>query len=297
MKSKNSFPQWKGFEASPQGCLLEQVIDLTGEFGFAYERSCDFYKDFHTHDRLMLIFPRGSSSMRVRVHGQQMSLSIDSEHVLTVPRNIEHDDESTSSIYDTVAFYPSEELLSAAVKKLGVSAAHLTSLKGNCLKFRRSRRLEQLAQDYFFERVISKSTNQAELDFLGRRIIEESLKVLFSESSNILPENRNFKNGEVTQLALRYIESNLFESIELKTIAKISGASVATLLRKFKSDISQTPYSYIKNRRLEEAFRLLSSGLYNVGQVASLVGYENFGAFSDAFKSKYKRSPSSCLKR
>ena len=44
--------QWKGFEIAPEGCLLDQVIDLSTEMGIAYERSCGFYKDYHVHERL-----------------------------------------------------------------------------------------------------------------------------------------------------------------------------------------------------------------------------------------------------
>ncbi|MBY0384953.1 helix-turn-helix transcriptional regulator, partial [bacterium] len=53
-----------------------------------------------------------------------------------------------------------------------------------------------------------------------------------------------------------------------------------------------TPYVYIKNRRLEESLRLLKSGQHTVADVALLVGYESFGAFSEAFKEKYGSSPS-----
>ena len=53
------------------------------------------------------------------------------------------------------------------------------------------------------------------------------------------------------------------------------------------------PYGYIKARRLEEGRRLIEAGTHPVGDVALLVGYENFGAFSTAFKAHFGRSPSS----
>src|ERR1035437_3406576 len=100
MKRKTSFPQWKGFEKSPEGCLLEQTIDLDGEMGFAYERCCEYYKDFHTHDRLMFIFPRGSSSMEVRTKAPAATYKVDAFSVLLVPQDLVHDDEGTAAIYD-----------------------------------------------------------------------------------------------------------------------------------------------------------------------------------------------------
>lgn len=47
----------KGFEKPPHGSLLDQVIEIEGNLGVAYERSCEFYKDFHMHDRLMFVCP------------------------------------------------------------------------------------------------------------------------------------------------------------------------------------------------------------------------------------------------
>jgi hypothetical protein len=49
----------RGIERPRIGALLEQVIDQS-PMGIAYERSFDFYKDFHTNERLMFICPRGS---------------------------------------------------------------------------------------------------------------------------------------------------------------------------------------------------------------------------------------------
>lgn len=275
--------------------MLEQIIDLSGSFGFAYERSCNFYKDFHTHDRLMLIFPRGSCSMEVRKDREKNPFLIDARHVLTVPKGLQHDDSGISSIYDTMAFYPTANLIKSGAKKLGIKSSQLDWLQTDCIKFRRSVRLQQLAQDYFFERVVSQSATGEELEFLGRRIVEESLKILFEIPMKGAPEDDDGAQSEVTVKALRFIESNLFQPLELELVAKVAAASVSTLLRKFKAEIKQTPYAYIKKRRMEEARRLLEDGSYNVSQVALLVGYENFGAFTDAFRSQYKKPPSAYL--
>jgi AraC-like DNA-binding protein len=84
--------------------------------------------------------------------------------------------------------------------------------------------------------------------------------------------------------------------MEIAEIARHSGASTSTLLRKFRAETGTTPYSYIKNRRLEEALHLLKSGDQPISNIAILVGYENFGAFSEAFKQKYGKSPSAYRK-
>jgi AraC-like DNA-binding protein len=285
---------WKGFEFIPSGCLLEQVVDLSGDMGFAYERSTKYYKDFHTHDRLMLIFPRGTSSMDVRTKNPHQTFTVNYKNVLYVPKGLVHDDEGTSSIYDTMAFYPSPELIESAAKKVGITTEDIKKLTTECNSVERSERLDQLVQDYFFERVVSReSVDQEALLFLGRRIMEEALSVTFLKDvkGEALPPDA-LSEESITSRALRYIEANLFEPLDVPDIAKRSHASASTLLRRFKSDVGMTPYMYIKNRRLEEALLLLKTGSHPVGDVALLVGYENFGSFSEAFKEKYGEPPS-----
>ncbi len=107
-----AFPQWRGFESAPHGHLLDQIVDLSGPMGIAYERSVGFYKDAHTHDRPMLVMPRGSCVVKVRTGGSRSSYEIDQASVLIVPRGLAHEDEGVTSIFDTVALYPSASLLS-----------------------------------------------------------------------------------------------------------------------------------------------------------------------------------------
>ena len=96
----------------------------------------------------------------------------------------------------------------------------------------------------------------------------------------------------VTGRASRYIESNLFSKTPLTAIARQAFASPSTLLRQFRRDTGQSPYAYIKARRLEEARRLIEGGTHPVGDVGALVGYENFGSFSTAFKMHFGKPPS-----
>jgi AraC-like DNA-binding protein len=278
--------------------LLEQVIDLDGEMGFAYERCCEYYKDFHTHDRLMLIFPRGSSSMEVRTTGPRASHKVDASSILLVPKDLNHDDEGTASIYDTMALYPTKRLVNAAARKLDLTPQNLDRLYSECLKVRRHPKLDQFVQDYFFLRVLSRRPDQDEdASYLSRRILEETLRLAFpsAKKETLAPDNQAIAEPAVTR-AVRYIETNLFETLELDEIARVSGASVSTLLRRFRQELNLTPYAYIKNRRLEEAHRLLLAGDHGVGEVAVLVGYGNFGAFSDAFKAKFGVVPSALQK-
>jgi len=287
-----AFPEWRGFEVAPEGHLLDQLVDLSGPMGVAHERSVGFYKELHRHDRLMLIAPRGACVMRVKTAGSRVAYDVDHSSVLIVPHGVEHEDRSLTSIFETLVLFPAASLLEGVAADEGIAAAQARRLYSRCRKLPRGRWLEQLLQEYFFARVVSRRESAMTLAFFERQIVVELLAAL-GGTKRVATDQVDASGESVTGRALRYIESNLFSKTSVAVIARQAFASASTLLRSFQRDIGTSPYGYIKVRRLEEARRLIEAGTHPVGDVALLVGYENFGAFSTAFKAHFGRSPSS----
>ena len=291
-----AFPQWRGFESAPHGHLLDQIVDLSGPMGIAYERSVGFYKDAHAHDRPMLVMPRGSCVVKVRTGGSRSSYEIDQASVLIVPRGLAHEDEGVTSIFDTVALYPSASLLSEVAADEKISRSHVETVFGRCQKLARSRWLEQLLEAYVFARVVSRRESARTLAFFERQLLVELLACAGATKKSAARGVPETPGDTVTGRAVRHIESNLFSRLPLAAIARLAFSSPSTLLRHFRHDTGKTPHAYIKIRRLEEARRLIAAGRNPIGDVASLVGYENFGSFSTAFKKHFGASPSSFRK-
>ena len=288
-----AFPQWRGFEVAPEGHLLDQLVDLSGPMGIAYERSVGFHKNFHTHDRTMVVLPRGSCVVEVRTEGSRAAYAIDDSSLLIVPSGLPHDDESVTSIFDTVALFPAASLFDQVADDEGIAISQVWRVVSRCQKLPRCQWLEHLLQEYFFVRVVSRHESAQTLAFLERQILVELLASALGRRKAAESGRAAMSGDSVTSRALRYIESNLFSKIPLEAIARQAFASASTLLRQFQRDTGQSPYGYIKTRRLEEARRLLEAGTHPVGDVAMLVGYENFGSFSTAFKNHFGKPPSS----
>ncbi len=294
-----TFSQWRGFEIKPQGCLLEQAIDLSSDLGVAYERSCQFFKDIHVHDRWMLVFPRGASVMEVRTQNPKKTYRFTSHELLLVPKGLKHDDEGISSIYDTIALYPSLSLIEEVKDEESYTENQKRDILNQCAILTRSRWLEELVQEFFFEFIVQHKRDSTK--FFGKQIVKEVFRSFFQRKKDgklSLRENEARKseaseneNRPITK-ALKYIESNLFNPLTIEEVGLQSGASASTLLRAFKKNINTTPYQYIRKRRIEEATGLLQKGNHSIGEVALLVGYENFGAFTDAFKTEKGILPS-----
>ena len=146
----NAHP-FAGFERPPEGCLFDQAVDFSQSMGFAYERSLGFYKSMHVHDRALFVFPRGGSSMRVGVPSlSPRRFNLTSADGLVVPAGLEHDDQALSSVYDTFALFPSEELLASACQAADAPVEAFAS----CAVFRRSPWLEALLEEYFAECIL-----------------------------------------------------------------------------------------------------------------------------------------------
>ena len=292
-----AYPQWKGFERAPEGHLLDQVIDLSQPMGIAYERSVGFYKDFHVHDRPMILLPRGACVVKVRTAGERTAThTVGSEMALLVPSRVEHEDQAVSSIFDTLALFPSPSLVATVANDEGLTRATVAKAMSRPKKFPRSGWLDQLAQEYVFARVISRRESAKTLAFFERQLLVEILAAALGRGK--APEGPSLQAADsVTGRAMRYIEANLFSDVSLPAIASHAFASPATLLRHFRDDTGKTPYAYIKARRLEEARLLIETGTHAIGDVALLVGYENFAAFTTAFTKHFGSPPSSFRKR
>jgi len=88
--------------------------------------------------------------------------------------------------------------------------------------------------------------------------------------------NLNYRNSEysVTQLS------------------KNMAMSRSQLFRKCKYLLGKSPVQLLKLYRLEQAYKLLRKGTYNVTEVAYLSGFSSCSYFCKSFKKKYKYIPS-----
>jgi len=106
----------------------------------------------------------------------------------------------------------------------------------------------------------------------------------------------NFYRARINK-ALKYIDSNLDEEINVKALADISGFSLFHFHRIFKAITEETPYEFLLRLRLEKSIFLLK---YRPKLKIAEIGYESGFAsaenFSRQFKSRFKISPTTFRK-
>ena len=283
-----------GFLTVPKGSLLNRFLDLEHPAAVAYERSIGYDKDFHTHDRLNLAFPRGSSIVKFTTENPTGQFQVDSSTFLWMPANVVHRQDVKSAVYDNFALFPMDSCLDGPAKYLDIEPKELQQLFKKTVKFPRSKLLEELVNLHFQSRVVHREAGNVQ-DQIFFQILVEILRIVTKRRGAkpaTLPQE---EASHALLRAVEYIEANLFDELTAENIAAAARMSQASLFRKFKQEFLRTPFDYIRERRLDEAKLLLLSKQYAVGDVGLLVGYTDFTAFSKAFKTKFGASPSTFL--
>jgi AraC-like DNA-binding protein len=101
---------------------------------------------------------------------------------------------------------------------------------------------------------------------------------------------RNF--ASIVELARR----RLREGISVEHIARESGMSIATLERRFKEHLNQSPSTFLAQLRTSRACELLRMSPLNMTEIATECGYESPAAFSRAFRRVMQQAPSTFRK-
>ncbi|MEZ9231336.1 helix-turn-helix domain-containing protein [Vibrio amylolyticus] len=113
---------------------------------------------------------------------------------------------------------------------------------------------------------------------IGDRSIIHSLL-----SNKVLSSKRNL---------LRLLESEDILHLTVSDLAHLSGRSLSSFNRDFKSLYAVTPQKWLREKRLVHANALLEEGAISVTDAAFEVGYENVSNFIRVFKMKYGKTPS-----
>lgn len=109
------------------------------------------------------------------------------------------------------------------------------------------------------------------------------------QNDNYIPE----KKYNLIKPAIQFIENNFTDpNISYSDLSEMCGISYSYFKRLFIGKFGFSPQKYITQLRINYAYNLLSSGLYNVTQTAELVGIPDPFYFSKVFKDYTGVSPS-----
>ncbi|MBO1255731.1 helix-turn-helix domain-containing protein [Alteromonas sp. 5E99-2] len=91
--------------------------------------------------------------------------------------------------------------------------------------------------------------------------------------------------------AISYIDQNIDEPLQIKTLAEVAFLSETQFKKLFKQQTNATVMGYVTKRRMEKAQALLTHTDYSLQIIGEKVGYKELSAFSRKFSQYFGLSP------
>jgi len=118
-------------------------------------------------------------------------------------------------------------------------------------------------------------------------LLNETILLLGRLANEPAPDNK----PEKLVYARRFIDENFTQSINLHTLAELSGYSMDHFRHLFKEQTGLPPAQYIIRRRLEAARRMLQDSELSVSAIGMECGFSTTSQFIELFKRAYGRTP------
>ena len=106
-----------------------------------------------------------------------------------------------------------------------------------------------------------------------------------------VPTESQLNVSELTMMIKKYIDENYNKEITLELLSEQFFVSSYHIVHAMKKELGLSPISYLINRRIGEAQRLLALSNYSINQIAEQVGYDNVNYFNRLFLKKTGYTP------
>lgn len=144
--------------------------------------------------------------------------------------------------------------------------------------------LHHVATDYYSQILTLLDNNE-------KTYAEPISELIFNALSEILSINTNSMLSELKE----YIDKHYNEKFSIEELCTSYSYNRTYLSSLFKKHYGYSLKEYLMNKRLNEAAKLLLNKV-SVFEASSRVGFSNLYNFSNAFKAKFKCSPSKYIK-
>jgi len=220
---------------------------------------------------------------------EEQQIMINEGEILFIPRGLYHitDLISLKGNFHSLLFYFGDDLVQQFLSTVNVQEINKKDMP-EFLKLGNVPTIQQFAQSLI--QIYQKKTLKSKR-FLNLKILEllHLINDLVKEQQFAdflfqltLPKKRNIKT---------FIQNNFDKPLNIEDYAYLTGRSVSTFRRDFKTQFSTTPKKWLKEKRIEKAVSLLHNQEISVTQLAYEVGYENISYFIKAFKAQIGLSP------
>ena len=143
-------------------------------------------------------------------------------------------------------------------------------------------------KDYMLKIVEEADRSTMHLTGLGMVLLDEIVRT----SKTSVPYEKKKLRDFYMREAINFIQEKYSTDISVEEIADSSGLNRSYFSRIFKETFNVSPQKFLLQYRMNKASELLKQTMLSIGEIASMVGYENQLHFSRAFHNTFGVSPS-----
>lgn len=195
-------------------------------------------------------------------------------------------DKENGRIYDSLMFFVKDEFILDFMKMANISSPktkETVKISAKPVKTRLLAFLDSIKP--YFDEIEHIDAGLIKLKML------EMLYDLSSTDKQVLQQLLQMKQPVKSDLA-SVMEDNYSSPIGLPELAYLSGRSLASFKRDFKTIYNLPPSEWIRKRRLEKAMELLQHTTMPITDICYATGFENSAHFSRIFKAHFGLAPS-----
>lgn len=280
------------------GIVNYQFSDLSKDLQLYYYKTGESFSLEYKIDTESIIIPLCHSNFTLKTVDNESRPDVYSVELIAKNKLVKLNNIGSFSHFAILV--PTPALLKRTSKLHSVDLQLIQQVFEKSKSIPRNNWLNEIIHRYIFEINSNNSSNKNAISFLETEIIKQ----LYYNScnSNSLVQNRfsleyyNLdKKSDLIKKALLFIETNLFYEIDLSILVENIHASSSTIKRAFKAELNCSPASYIRDRRLDEAYVMIKGQRKQISEVYHIVGYESVSSFSLAYKKKFGVRPSESI--
>jgi len=143
-------------------------------------------------------------------------------------------------------------------------------------------------------RLLALMEHPADAPVLGPLLEREILWRVLTGPAGPAVRRIGLEDSSLTYLgrAIRHLRSNAFEPIQVEELAQLSGMSISSFHKQFRTVTAMSPIQYQKRIRLQEARLRLLGHPNDIAAVAHSVGYGSASQFSREYRREFGMAPS-----
>jgi len=124
-----------------------------------------------------------------------------------------------------------------------------------------------------------------------KTVILKALRLIMANESIYYQPRKNTANEQLCFKIINYIDNNVMTIDSASALSGILGYNYTYLSRIFRKKTGDTISSYIQNKKMDIAKRMLENTDVSVTDIANELNYSSIHVFSRAFKEKFNITP------